>query len=88
MKIDIYTSAKAGNKYLSVLAGTKVAALQLPDGTDPDLLTLSPFKTRLEFNPRRPLAALDEADIKTQILENGYAIHDSKITITVGESAS
>jgi hypothetical protein len=84
MKIDIYNSATSGNKYLSVPAGTKLESLSLAEGTDPDLLTLSPFRTRIEFDPKRPRVAIDEADIKAQIALRGYAIHDSKVTLTVG----
>lgn len=87
MKIDIYKSAKSGTKYLTVVAGTKIDALKLPADTDADLLSLSPFKTRIELDPKRPRTAIDEADIKAQIAANGYAIHEVKTTLTVGENA-
>lgn len=86
MKIDIYKSALSGSKYLSVIAGVKVESLSLPEGTDPDLLSLSPFKTRLELDPKRPRTVIDEADIKAQIASQGFAIHDAKTTLTVGQS--
>lgn len=88
MKIDIYQSALSGSKYLSVPVGTKMASLQLPADTDTDLLTLSPLKTRLELNPKKKLAALDQADIEKQIAAKGYAIHGVETTITVGGDAS
>ena len=88
MKIDIYKSANSGSKYLSVPSGTKMAELQLPADTDPDFLTLSPLKTRLELDPKKNLAALNLADIKAQIAAKGYAIHGVETTITVGNSAS
>lgn len=84
MKIDIYTSTKNGSKYLSVPKGTKVASLQLPDTVDPDLLTLSPFRTRLELTPGKPHPALDQDNIIAQIEQNGYAVHGAKTEIKVG----
>ena len=84
MKIDIYKSTKDGNKYLSVPKGTKVESLQLPDPVDPDLLTLSPFKTRLELTAGKPHFALDQDNIIDQIENNGYAVHGAKIEIKVG----
>lgn len=84
MKIDIYTSTKDGSKYLSVPKGTKVTDLQLPDSVDPDLLTLSPFRTRLELTPGKPHPALDQDNIIAQIEQNGYAIHGAKTEIKVG----
>lgn len=84
MKIDIYTSTKNGSKYLSVPKGTKVASLQLPDSVDPDLLTLSPFRTRLELTPGKSHPALDQDNIIAQIEEKGYAVHGAKTEIQVG----
>jgi len=84
LKIDIYKSTKNGNKYLSVPKGTKMESLQLQDPVDPDLLTLSPFKTRLEITPGMSHFALDQDNIIEQIEENGYAIHGAKIEIKVG----
>ena len=84
MKIDIYKSTRNGNKYLSVPKGTKMESLQLQDPVDPDLLTLSPFKTRLEITPGMSHFALDQDNIIEQIEENGYAIHGAKIEIKVG----
>jgi len=82
--IDIYKSTKNGNKYLSVPKGTKIAELKLPDSIDSDLLTLSPFKTRLEIEPNKTHPALDQDHIIQQIESNGYAIHEAKIAITIG----
>ena len=84
MRIDIYKSTKNGNKYLSVPKGTKVESVQLPDPVDPDLLTLSPFKTRLELTPGKSHSALDQDDIIRQIEKNGYAVHGAKIEIRMG----
>jgi hypothetical protein len=84
MKIDIYKSTKSGYKYLSVPEGTDVTTLHLPASVDPDLLTLSPFKTSLELNPSQPRIALDQEDVIRQIKENGFAVHGAKIEITVG----
>jgi len=82
--IDIYKSTKNGNKYISVPKGTKIAQLELPDSIDPDILTLSPFKTRLEIQPKKAHPALDQDDIIQQIQTNGYAIHEAKIVMTIG----
>lgn len=84
MIIDIYKSTRHGNKYLSVPKGTKVASLQVPDTFDPDLLSLSPFKTRLELNLAKPHPALDQDVIIAQIEDHGYAVHGAKIEIKVG----
>lgn len=84
MKIDIYTSTKDGSKYLSVAKGTKVESLQLPDSVDPDVLTLSPFRTRLELTPGKAHPALDQDNIIAQIEEHGYAVHGAKTEIKVG----
>ena len=88
MKIDIYKSAMSGTKYLSVPSGTKIESLELPADTDPDLLSLSPLKTRLELDPDKKRAVLDQADIEKQITAKGYAIHTVEMVITVGVSAS
>jgi len=84
LKIDIYKSTKNGNKYLSVPKGTKVESLQLPEPVDPDVLTLSPFKTRLEVTAGKSHFALDPDNIIEQIEKNGYAVHSAKIDIKVG----
>jgi len=84
LKIDIYKSTKNGDKYLSVVKGIKVEDLKLPDSVDPDLLTLSPFRTRLEIKPSKVHNALDQDDIIKQIEKNGYAIHGAKIVINLG----
>lgn len=81
MKIDIYTSIKNGEKYLSVAKGTKLESLELAGSIDPDLMVLSPFKTRLEINPEKTHPALDQEDILKQIEAKGYAVHGAKITI-------
>ena len=84
MKIDIYSSAKAANKYLSVPAGTKLETFKLPNTVDPDLHTLSPFKTRLELDPDKPRKVLDQADVVAQIAKQGFAVHDAKVEINLG----
>jgi len=61
-----------------------VESLQLSDPVDPDLLTLSPFKTRLELTAGKPHFALDQDNIIDQIEKNGYAVHGAKIEIKVG----
>ena len=84
MIIDIYKSTKNGNKYISVPKGTKITNLDLPDSIDPDLLTLSPFKTRLEIEPKKTHSALEQDNIIQQIETNGYAVHEAKTVITIG----
>ena len=83
MQVDIYKSTKNGNKYISVPAGTEIEKMKLPENLDPDLLTLSPFKTELEIDPLKPRVAIDTEDIIKQITENGYAVHGAKVTIIV-----
>lgn len=82
MYIDIFKSTKDGSKYLSVAKGTKVEELDA-SSLDPDLLSLSPFKTRLEIQPSKKHPALDQNDIIKQIEEKGYAEHGAKATITL-----
>jgi len=82
--IDIYKSTKNGNKYISVPKGTKIAQLEFPDSIDPDILTLSPFKTRLEIDPKKAHSALDQNNIIQQIETNGYAVHEAKTVLTIG----
>jgi hypothetical protein len=81
LKIDIYTSTKNGEKHLSVAKGTKIEDLELPDTIDSDLLTLSPFKTRLEVELTVEHNAVDQVDVIGQIEEKGYAVHGSKRVI-------
>ena len=86
MKIDIYTSTKDGRKYLSIPVGSKLEKLVLPSDIDTDLLSLSPFKTRLEIEPEKKHKVLDQKDIMQQIENKGYAVHgtSSVITLTTG----
>lgn len=81
MKIDIYTSTKDGEKYLSVVAGVKLETLKLTDTMDPDMLSLSPFRTRLEIDASKPHKALNVKDILKQIESNGFALHGAKTRI-------
>ena len=81
MKIDIYTSAVNGSKYLSVAKGTKLDSLAFTSELDSDLTKLSPFRTRLELDAGKDHNALDQADILQQIEQRGYAIHGAKQTI-------
>lgn len=83
MKIDIYTSAINGGKYLSVLKGVKLDSLELAADIDTDVLSLSPFRTRLELDLSRDHDALDHADVLRQIEEKGYAIHGAKFAISL-----
>lgn len=87
MKIDIYKSTKNGNKYLSVPAGTDIQKLTLPASADADMLTLSPFKTRLELDLSKQRAVLDQKDVMNQIQKNGFAIHEAKVEIKLGNTA-
>lgn len=86
MIIDIYTSATNGSKYLSIAKGTKLEGIILPETIDADLLSLSPFKTRLEIDTEKDHPALDPKDIAAQLEEKGYAIHGAKITLSTGSS--
>jgi len=77
LKIDIYTSISNGDKYLSIPVGTKIEELALPADVDAEILTLSPFRTRLEVDAEKPHNALDAKDIIRQIEKNGFAVHSS-----------
>lgn len=80
MKIDIYRSTKNKSKFISVPSGTSPKTL-LPANIDPDLKSLSPFKT-IDVQTTDKRAGLDGPDIIQQISKNGYAIHGAKITVT------
>ncbi len=86
MKIDIYNSAIKGDKFLSVPKGTKISELKLPESVDQDLLTLSPFRTRLEINASKMHPALDQKDVLRQIEKNGYAIHGTTLLLKIAET--
>ena len=83
MIIDIYTSSINGEKYLSVQKGTKIESLELPESIDSDVLSLSPFRTRLELNPEKARDALDQSYIINQIEKQGYAVHGANTVITL-----
>jgi len=55
--------------------------LILPASIDPDLLSLSPFKTRLEVEKGKAHVSLDQDDVIKQIEKVGYAMHGAKITV-------
>jgi hypothetical protein len=88
LKIDIYQSAKCGDKYLSVAKGTRVGELILPDSIDSDLLSLSPFRTRLEIETGKVHSAIDQDDVIKQIEKVGYAMHGAKMTIELSPTLS
>ncbi|MFT5691022.1 MAG: hypothetical protein ACI92E_000347 [Oceanicoccus sp.] len=83
MKIDIYTSAVNGSKHLSVLKGVKLDSLVFAADVDTDILSLSPFKTRLDLDLKREHDALEHVDVLQQIEEKGYAIHSAKFLISL-----
>ena len=85
MKIDIYNSAIKGDKFISVPKGTKISELKLPESVDKDLLTLSPFRTRLEIDASKMHPALDQKDVLRQIEKNGYAIHGATLLLKISE---
>lgn len=83
VKIDIYKSTMNGDKYLSVPSGTDVTDLKLPENIDPDVLSLSPFKSSVFLDPNNPRIALNQIDVRRQINENGYAVHGASIEIKI-----
>jgi hypothetical protein len=80
MKIDTYRSTKNKGKFVSVPSGTSPKTL-LPANIDPDLKSLSLFKTVDDVQVTDKRIALDSADIIQQISKNGYAIHGAEITV-------
>ncbi|MCK5001825.1 MAG: hypothetical protein KAS57_02315 [Gammaproteobacteria bacterium] len=83
MKIDVYISTNNDDKYLSVAADADVNQLDLPDDIDPDLLSLTPFKTSLELDPNNPIVGINQEDIIKQITKKGYAIHGSSMNVAI-----
>jgi hypothetical protein len=84
LKIDIYTSINDGRKNISVPKGVKIEDISFPFDLDPDLLTLSPFRTRLEVVTGKTHSALDQDDVIKQIDAKGYAIHGAKTIVDLG----
>jgi hypothetical protein len=78
MKIDIHRSTQNKGKFVSVPSGASPEAL-LAANINPDLKSLSPFKT-IDVQTTDKRIALDGADIIQQISKNGYAIHGAEIT--------
>jgi hypothetical protein len=60
--------------------------MTFPADLDSDLLDLSPFKTELELDPQQPRIGIDAKDVLRQVDENGFAVHSTKVTITVSTS--
>ena len=83
MKIDVYMSTKNDDKYLSAPTGSDINNLDLPDDIDPDLLSLTPFKTSLELDPNNPIVGINQDDIIKQITNKGYAIHGSSMNVAI-----
>ena len=83
MIIDVYKSTVNDDKYLSVPEGTDITVLDLPVDIDPDLLSLSPFKSSLELDLNKPRVGIDQENIKNQITEKGYAIHGAAMEIAI-----
>jgi hypothetical protein len=52
------------------------------------LLSLSPFKTRLEVETGKQHSALDQDDVIKQIEKVGYAMHGAKLTIELTPTVS
>jgi len=88
LKIDIYTSIKDGSKNISVAKGVKIESISFPFDLDPDLLTLSPFRTRLEVIKGKAHSALDQDDVIKQIEAKGYAIHGASNIIDLGSNGA
>ena len=86
MKIDIYTSVKDGSKNISVPKGVKIDSISFPFDLDPDLLTLSPFRTRLEVVKGKTHSAIEQDDVIKQIEDKGYAVHGSKMIVDLGSN--
>jgi hypothetical protein len=86
LKIDIYTSIKNGSKNISVPKGIKIDSISFPFDLDPDLLTLSPFRTRLEVIKGKDHSALNQDNVIKQIEDKGYAIHGAKHIIDLGSN--
>ena len=84
MNIDIYKSTKHDDKYLSVPEGTDVANMDFPADIDPDLLSITPFKSGLEIDLSKPRMGLNQENILKQIEEKGYAIHGATMEASIG----
>ncbi|QFY43732.1 hypothetical protein F6R98_14765 [Candidatus Methylospira mobilis] len=87
MKIDMYVCTNNSNKYLSVPAGTKVEDLEWPESTDPDIFSVSPFRSGIELDPDKPLFGLDQKNMIKQIESKGYAIHGSRVDYTISAAS-
>jgi len=83
MKVDIYKSTINGTKYLTVPSGTDIQKYEFPSSLDPDLLSLSPFKTSLEITADDNMVALDARQAIDDINKKGFAIHGAKVEIRI-----
>jgi hypothetical protein len=83
MKIDTYTSATNGGKHLSVPAGTDLSKMPFPNTLHPDLHKVYPRKKSEDIQPGDSRTGMNSADIIDQINKNGFAVHDTTITITI-----
>ena len=66
MKVDIYKSASSSNKYISVLAGTDIAKVEVPD---PDYAKLIRQSSDVEMEGTTADAAINDID------RQGYHLH-------------
>jgi hypothetical protein len=81
--IDIYRSTTDRSKYLSVVAGTDIAAMAFPADMDADLHSVSPYKEGVEIQSGKPAMGLDVEDILSQLGGQGFAVHGLKFSASL-----
>ena len=81
--IDIYQSVADRAKYLSVPAGTDLAAMAFPADMDADLFQVSPYKEGVQVQAGVPAVGLDVEDILSQIETRGFALHGLRFSASL-----
>jgi hypothetical protein len=82
MLVDVYKSNSNPDKYISVPAGTDIAALSIQD-LDTDYRQVTVFKKGLELDSTDHRAGLDSAAIMRNIEEHGFAPHTASVMGTI-----
>ncbi|MGI4799561.1 MAG: hypothetical protein ACRYG8_37100 [Janthinobacterium lividum] len=88
MKVDIYQSKSRSDHFLTVPAGTKLDAIELPVALATVFASVSMFKAGIEMEADKPRAAMKPKEILADIERQGFAVHQGGVTVTVGSRPS
>ena len=82
MIVDIYRSLTANEKFLTVPAGTNLETIGLGHSCSSDYRELSLFKGHVGFYSDDPRAGMDTGTILKDIARNGFAAHETAVSIS------